>query len=43
MVEPESTEGVFNQGDQVILLERLGGKFLATPNTNPLLKKIIEE
>ncbi len=43
MVEPESIAEIFNQGDQVILLERLGGKFLAVHNTNPLLKKIIEE
>jgi hypothetical protein len=39
MVEPESTEEVFNQGDKVILLERLGGKFLAVRNINPLLEK----
>lgn len=39
MVEPESTEEVFNQGDQVVLLERLGGKFLAARSTNPLLGK----
>jgi membrane protein implicated in regulation of membrane protease activity len=39
MVEPESTEEVFNQGDKVVLLERLGGKFLAARSTNPLLGK----
>lgn len=39
MVEPESTEEVFNQGDRVILLERLDGKFLAVRNLNPLLEK----
>jgi hypothetical protein len=39
MVEPESTDEVFNQGDKVVLLERSGGKFLATHSTNPLLGK----
>jgi hypothetical protein len=39
MVEPENVEEVFNQGDKVVLLEQLGGKFLAARNTNPLLEK----
>ncbi|BAP54653.1 inner membrane protein YqiJ [Thioploca ingrica] len=39
MVEPENTAEVFNQGDKVVLLERLGGKFLAARNINPLLEK----
>lgn len=39
MVEPELEKEEFFEGDQVLLTERIGGKFLAVRQTNPLLPK----
>jgi hypothetical protein len=36
MVEPEDENEQFTEGNVVLLTERLGGKFLAVHNTNPL-------
>jgi hypothetical protein len=39
MVEPEKEGEEFTEGNVVILVEQIGGKFLAVHNTNPLLEK----
>lgn len=38
MVEPEEENEKFSEGNAVLLVERIGGKFLAVRNTNPLLE-----
>jgi len=39
MVEPEEENDEFSEGNAVLLVERVGGKYLAVRNTNPLLEK----
>jgi len=39
MVEPEEEGEEFSEGNVILLVERVGGKFLAVRNTNPLLEK----
>jgi hypothetical protein len=39
MVEPEKEDEELSEGNVVLLVERVGGKFLAIRNTNPLLEK----
>ncbi|MDM8558299.1 YqiJ family protein [Candidatus Parabeggiatoa sp. HSG14] len=39
MVEPEKEDEEFTEGNVVVLVERIGGKFLAVRNINPLLEK----
>jgi hypothetical protein len=38
MVEPEEDGEEFSEGNVVLLVERVGGKYLAVRNTNPLLE-----
>jgi len=38
MVEPEEESEEFYEGNVVLLVERVGGKYLAVRNTNPLLE-----